>query len=505
MPEIPPHPPQHPLRLVVPSRSDSLLRHFTEVLGGPLGKRTAPGIVAPHIFTVERVLILLTVGAALLSIAVKQYCRTNGWESPAQFYSTCYSDFPELFRNRGIGDGTLPIFTAGASLEYPVLIGFLAALTALLTPGEGYSAARSLAYFDINATLIAAVWIVTVIATARMAGRRPWDAAMVALAPGIVLAGVINWDMWAAGLLAMGMLFFARNRLVPAGILIGLAVATKLYPVIFLGAIFLLGLRTGRWRPFIVTTAAAAATWGAVNLPVSLLNPAAWESFGQFSVGREAGYGSAWFAYNLVAGQTGSSVLEPRTINLLFAGLFVLSCLGIAAVAVTAERRPRLAQLLFLGVAAFILCNKVYSPQFVVWLIPLIALARPRWRDYLVWQGAEVLHWAATWMYLGRITSNGPSQHNIDTPYYVLAVILHMLATAYLMARVIWDIYQPAMDPVRRQGMDDPQGGPFREAPDARYFPLRRGGGATSYDGMHALLDKSATEPRDQRAKGNHA
>jgi uncharacterized membrane protein len=461
-------PPAEPrrTRLVVPSRSDLLLRNFTEIIGGPMGVRSAPGLVSPGVFTVERVLIILTVLAALVSILIKGYCRANGWESPSQFYSTCYSDFPVLFRNRGLGDGTFPFFSQGSLFEYPVLMGLIAGATAWLVPGEGVSDARILGYFDVNATLIAAVWIVTVLATARMSRRRPWDAAMVALAPGIVLAGTINWDMWAVGLLALGMLSFSKGRLVLAGVLIGLGTATKLYPVLIFGAILLLALRTGRIRTFVVTGGAALVAWLAVNVPIALMNPAGWRYFYQFTEDRPAGYSSPWFAYNLVATRLRWKVLDAEVINALALNLFVLACVGIAVVALTAARRPRLAQLAFLIVAAFILTNKVYSPQFVIWLIPLLALARPRWRDFLVWQGIEGLHWAAIWMYLGQVTSGGSSQHNIDMPYYVLAVAGHMLATAYLMARVVWDIYDPGYDPVRRHGMDDPQGGPFEGAPD---------------------------------------
>lgn len=453
-------------RLVIPSRSDLLLRNFTELIGGPMGHRAAPGVVSPGIFTVERVLIILTVLAALASVLVKNYCRANGWESPGQFYSTCYSDFPELFRNRGLGDGTFPFFSEGSFFEYPVLMGIIAGLTALLVPGQGATDARILGYFDVNATLIAAVWIVTVLATARMSRRRPWDAAMVAVAPGIILAGVINWDMWAVGLLAVGMYFFSRERLVLAGILIGLGTATKLYPVLVFGAILLLALRTGKIRPLVVTAAAAAAAWLAVNIPIAAMNPSGWKYFYQFTEDRPAGYSSPWFAYNLVAGRLQWPVLGPEAINTVALNLFLISCVLIAGLALTAPRRPRLAQLAFLIVAAFILTNKVYSPQFVIWLIPLLALARPRWRDFLIWQGIEGLHWAAVWMYLGQVTSGGPTQHNIDMPYYVLAVGLHMLATAYLMVRVAWDIWDPGYDIIRRHKLDDPQGGPFDGARD---------------------------------------
>lgn len=452
-------------RIVVPSRSDALLRNFTEVIGGPLGSRTDPGVVSPGIYSVERVLIVLTALAALVGVLLKGYCRANGWETPTQFYATCYSDFPELFRNRGMAAGIFPILGSGSQFEYPVLLGLIAGVTAWLVPG-GEAGARALAYFDINAVLLAAVAMATVLVTARMPGRRPWDAAMVAVAPGIVLAGTINWDLWAACLLALGMYFFARQRLVPAGVMIGLATATKLYPLLVLGAILLLAVRTGRWRPLLVAGGSAAAAWLAVNLPFAAANPSGWAFFFQYSAERGAGYSSAWFAYNLVADRLGWSGLGAGAVSMFSTGFFAVACAGIAAVALTAPRRPRMAQLAFLIVAAFILSSKVYSPQYVVWLIPLLALARPRWRDFLVWQGIEALHWAAIWMYLGQVTSAGSSQHNLDMPYYVLAVAAHMAAVAYLMARVVWDIYDPAYDPIRRHHLDDPHGGPFSNAPD---------------------------------------
>ncbi|MDT0170312.1 glycosyltransferase 87 family protein [Pseudarthrobacter sp. BRE9] len=473
-------------RIVVPSRSDALLRKFTEVVGGPLGKRSEPGVASPGIYSVERVLVVLTALAALVGILLKGYCRVNGWETPTQFYATCYSDFPELFRNRGLSAGIFPILGSGSQFEYPVLLGLIAGVTAWLVPG-GDASARALAYFDINAVLLAAVAMITVLVIARMPGRRPWDAAMVSLAPGIVLAGTINWDLWAACLLALGMYFFARQRLAPAGVLIGLATATKLYPLLVLGAILLLAVRTGRWRPLLVTAGSAAATWIAINLPFAAANPSGWAYFFQYSADRGAGYSSAWFAYNLVADRLGWSGLGPGAVSTLSAGFFTVACAGIAAVALTAPRRPRLAQLAFLIVAAFILTSKVYSPQYVVWLIPLLALARPRWRDFLVWQGIEALHWAAIWMYLGQVTSAGSSQHNLDMPYYVLAVAAHMAAVAYLMARVVWDIYDPTYDPIRRHHVDDPHAGPFANAPDRiRLTPMRPASFRPSKEGSHA-------------------
>jgi len=152
----------------------------------------------------------------------------------------------------------------------------------------------------------------------------------------------------------------------------------------------------------------------------------------------------------------------------------VAACALIALLGLASPRRPRLAQLAFLIVAAFILTNKVYSPQFVLWLVPLLALARPRWRDFLLWQAAEALHWGAVWMFLGQYTSGGLPQHNLDMPYYVLAVLLHMAATAYLMVRIAWDIWDPRQDPLRTKRIDDPHGGAFDRARDWLRLDLAR-------------------------------
>ena len=55
---------------------------------------------------------------------------------------------------------------------------------------------------------------------------------------------------------------------------------------------------------------------------------------------------------------------------------------------------------MFLVVVAFLIVNKVYSPQYVIWLLPLAALARPRWRDLLIWQACEIFYFFAVWMHI---------------------------------------------------------------------------------------------------------
>ena len=77
------------------------------------------------------------------------------------------------------------------------------------------------------------------------------------------------------------------------------------------------------------------------------------------------------------------------------AAFFAVACVAIAVLALAAPRRPRLPQLCFLVLAAFLMTNKVWSPQYVIWLVPLAVLARPRLWPYLLWQLAEVAYFFA--------------------------------------------------------------------------------------------------------------
>ncbi|MGW1667167.1 glycosyltransferase family 87 protein, partial [Streptomyces microflavus] len=351
-------------------------------------------------------------------------------------------------------------------LEYPVITGGVMTFAATLSRAAGDITGGDLQdeqlwFVMINALIMMACAVVTVIAVKGTSGRRPWDAAMVACAPALALNGLINWDLVAVALTAVAMWSWARRNVVVAGVLIGLATAAKLYPVLLLAPLFLLCLRSGRMVAFAKTAAAATASWLVVNLPVMLDFDGGlhiregWKLFYTFSQDRPADYGSIW----LIIQQRDGRPLEH--LNTYVTLGLVLCCLAIAALSMYAPRRPRFAQLVFLIVAAFILTNKVYSPQYVLWLIPLAVLARPRWRDFLIWQACEVTYFIGVWMYIASFSGKGLSQNA-----YHVVILLHLLGTAYICLVVVRDILRPDRDPVRADGGDDPSGGVLDRAPD---------------------------------------
>src|SRR5262249_43054157 len=154
--------------------------------------------------------------------------------------------------------------------------------------------------------------------------------------------------------------------------------------------------------------------WLAVNLPVMVAAPSGWATFYIFNAKRWVDWGSVWYFFQTEHWPVVGGLSLP-TINITSAALFAAACAGIVTLALAAPRRPRLPQLIFLLTAAFLLTNKVWSPQYVVWLVPLVVLARPRLGGYLIWQAAEVAYFYAIWGYLIYVTP-GPPQSGAVSP-----------------------------------------------------------------------------------------
>ena len=76
------------------------------------------------------------------------------------------------------------------------------------------------------------------------------------------------------------------------------------------------------------------------------------------------------------------------------------------------------------------------------------SLARPRWRDLLIWQAGEVFYFAMVWMYLGGFTASATIGRARTSPT-ACAIVVRVAAELYLVAVVVRDVLRPWHDPVR--------------------------------------------------------
>jgi hypothetical protein len=215
-----------------------------------------------------------------------------------------------------------------------------------------------------------------------------------ALAP-LLLGSVVlsRFDLWPAAITAgaLAALLAGRDRL-GAGVL-GLAVAAKLYPVVLVPVAGIwIWRRSGR-RTALISLAIFAAVAAACFLPFLALSPhGLWESVTRQSdrpLQIESLGAGVLLVLHQVAGVGitmqsghGSQNLAGAGPDAIAAFQSALQLAAVVAVWVWFARGPmerdRLVRAFAATVCAFIAFGKVFSPQFLIWLVPLVPLVRGR-------------------------------------------------------------------------------------------------------------------------------
>jgi uncharacterized membrane protein len=435
------------------------------------------------------VLVSTTAVVSLLGYVQKVPCMRARFDFAPTMRSACYTDIYPLYFGRGLADGKIPYLDKiPEPVEYPVLTGgFMQAMASLARWFGGPQATtRGMWFFDLTVVALVLCAVATVLTTAYIAGRHSLRTGLlVAASPVLLLSIYINWDMLAVALSALALAAGARRHEATAGALLGLAVAAKFYPLLFLGPLFLLCLRAGRLREFGNALAAGVLAWLVVNVPIMLAAWDSWTRFYTFNQQRPVDWGSTFYLVR----QAGMSSLDRvPTVNHMSEAVFAVLAAVIALLALAAPRRPRLSQLLFLVLAAFLLTNKVWSPQYYLWLLPLVALARPKVPAYLLWQAGEIIYFVGIWWLLLAGAVNKPGlglsatlsavfaghapAEGIDIHVYELALLARIVTVGLLAVLVVIDILVPRLDIVRSGDADDPAGGVLDGARDR--FVLRR-------------------------------
>ncbi|WP_236553011.1 hypothetical protein [Sphingomonas sp. 8AM] len=369
----------------------------------------------------------------LLGWGFKAHCGA-AWGGSEQYITGCYSDAVPFWGLRGVAAGQVPYF--GARMEYPVLTGaliWIEGLVARVIGGRGADAADFLNAVTLGNAILAFV-VLEFMRSAGVGGRRQYAWG---LAPPLVLYLGHNWDLLAVTFAVAAVLAARRGAARKATALAALGGAAKLFPVLMLplfgsGALF----RSGwGWAERIVAAAVliatAVAAWGVVNLPVAALAFENWREFYAFSSERSGTAASVWELMT----QFGWWATDIPTRNFWS---FVLFAGGAATiVAVGWRKHGERPWLLFMPVLAwFLLTNKVYSPQFDLWLWPMIVLTGTRVRAMALFLLGDLLaYFAEFWLFAG-MEGAGPSATQSDI---LAAAIVRGVAMLWLIHGAVHD------------------------------------------------------------------
>jgi uncharacterized membrane protein len=358
------------------------------------GKHAAAGLSLAAVLTAT--LATLTVGAL-----TKHPCAAGDWSDGRQYRRLCYTDIVPLYGTEELGGGRLPFLDPCRAEgqphcdEYPVLTMYLMRLSAWI--GRGFAG-----FFYANAFFLAVCALSVALALHRLAGGR---ALAFALAPTLLIYAFVNWDLLAVALTAAATVAYFRDRDRLSGALLGLGAAAKLYPALLVIPFALGRLRSGRRTDAGALAGWAAGAYVAVNLPFALAAREEWLTFFRFNAERSPDWDSLWFVV-CERLQPGASCSWPAAVvNVLSLVAFV----GLAALLWRARWRrdpdfPRWT-FAFPLLVAFLLTNKVYSPQYGLWLLPWFVLALPDLRLFAAFEVADIAVFVTRFTWFGRLSA----------------------------------------------------------------------------------------------------
>jgi uncharacterized membrane protein len=374
--------------------------------------------------TAAKTLLLLAVLVSLLSFAKFDHCRNSNWAAPDSYVHACYSDIPILYSARSLDKHQWSYQGGNNAVEYPVVMGAVMWATSWLVPNDSHSL-RS--YFDFNAILIALLFIFAVFIVWKI---RPEYAYLSALSPGVIAALYINWDLWGIVTMLLAIYYFDRRKLGLSASLLALSVATKFFPVFLLIPIVFILWRRTDVRTIVKYLFTVATVWLAINLPVMLTTPQGWWHFYKLNLDRGSDWGSLWYAISLLG-------LHIRFLNYLTILTLLVVLVAMVVFLLEIEPIPTLADMGFIIMAATLCIGKVYSPQYVLWLVPLAVIAlkeKGHLLAFWIWQAAEVIYHLAIWQHLALIAG---SHFGLPEFGYALASLLRIASAAYFIVVLV--------------------------------------------------------------------
>ncbi len=363
-----------------------------------------------------RILIALAICASLLSFAKFSHCENTGWATPGQYIHACYSDLPALYGSRGLDKNAWPFTSDDNSVEYPVV-------TAMVMYVTSFVANSPASYFNVNIFFLVLLFIAIVLLVRKI---RPEFAYLVPVAPAMIASLFINWDLWAIATMMLAIYWFDRKQYLHSSLVMGLSISTKFLPVFLLIPIAFILWRDAKVKELVKYVAVLAATWLAINLPFALTTPTGWWRFYKLNLERGADWGSFWLALQ----QLGFSLTNLNYLSIL---LLLIALTTVALLLFELKYTPSLASVAFIVLASVMLASKVYSPQYVLWLTPLAAIALTNKKDlhaFWLWQATEVIYHVAIWQHIASVT--GAKLGLAAAPYAVLTLV-RIGGTIYLM------------------------------------------------------------------------
>jgi alpha-1,2-mannosyltransferase len=271
--------------------------------------------------------------------------------------------------------------------------------------------------------------------------NRTWTIAIIALFPALRLSpdlltlgfGQVNFLIALLVLVDLTCLIKVRSHTLPRGVLLGIAAAIKLTPLIFI--VFLLVTR--RFR----AGAMALGTFLICSLGAGAITPHSWLHYWSNEIFNAKRPGNLLYMSDQNLHSALQRLLSAPPSPILLVSLTLLFAVGGLAVATWAHRMSAPMLGILLCAATGLIISPVSWSHHYVWIVPLLAwlaLTTNQLRGRWWWAlGAAALFWAAPIWWVPNVQQGygGPLVFLAGNSYFLAAVAFLLLGVALLWSR----------------------------------------------------------------------
>lgn len=320
--------------------------------------------------------------------------------------------FSDIFRLWARQAGHVPGWPQEA-FEYPAIGALYFAPFGLLPSGRWAVLVNGLIMVGAS---VAITWLL--MRSAKTTGRPSVDIQMWVASPALLLFLPINWDILVTLLALLGIVGLYESRVVLSGFWNGVGTAFKIFP----GAMMLpvLPLIEG-WRRRVSFLASGAGVVIISYLAYAATDPEGWRFHLDFAPFRTDTQSTIWGILQRIL-EVFDVFLPISAVNTMSAISLILALFAFTYW--TARTKPTFAQAATVAVLALLTFNKVFKPQYVLWVLPFLAWLGVSRLKVRVLEGTAIMQFAVIYFALPAFL-------------YVVEASVRLLVLALLMGEIM--------------------------------------------------------------------
>lgn len=307
------------------------------------------------------------------------------------------------------------MFFIDKPVEYPIITGLFIQLAEIV--GKTFYGYYIVNFLFLLLSALAGTYILHRIAPDRNKIYRYWI-----LTPSMLIFSIYNWDLLAILFVLLAAFFLiAKHRNYLVSSLLALGFLSKFYTVMYLLPLI---DKTKKLSSRVKIVGIFITVCFIVNLPFALMNFHGWYYFFSFNNQRIPNPDSIWGVLNYYVPQ----------LNVTLINIFSLLIFAFAYVAVFWRYRHKsFLTICFAFTLIFLICNKVFSPQYILWLLPFFVLTPVNRKD--IFYSLELSNLVVLFTILAYYF--GPLQSNVFLFFSQIFVVLRHVLLIYLLVYVL--------------------------------------------------------------------